>query len=131
MVALLQSQRPLKARDRSRNFLYQAGTPAAQARCLRSWTPFIDTAFYISAFRISDFMVLDDHIPFFDKTIRKIVTSTDLLFIVSIGRARADDSGLVTNLLETRSRKELPTVLDDVRENRWEGIYEEICYVSE
>jgi len=76
-------------------------------------------------------MVLDDHIPFFDKTIRKIVTSTDLLFIVSIGRARADDSGLVTNLLETRSRKELPTVLDDVRENRWEGIYEEICYVSE
>ena len=131
MVEHLLLARPVKGAKLNRNFMYVAETIKAQARCVKAWTPFIDTAFCVSAYRISDFQILDEYVPFFERTLRKIVISADLLLIVSVERARPDDAIFILNLLETRARKGLPTIVDKDRGKRWDNIYKRIAVIGE
>jgi hypothetical protein len=128
ILELLPSAKLLK--NRNRNTLYETATPETQAKCLKSWAPFIDTAFCISAYHISSFTVLDDWVGFFERSQRKVIQFVDALLILSVAQARKDDLAFITSLLETRARKGLPTMLDDGRDDRWEDVYEHIIEVG-
>jgi len=130
IAAHLPSVENLKSRDRTRNTLYETPTTESQARCVRGWAPHIDTAFCISAFHISSFSVLDDWVEFFEKSVRKIIRSTDLLLVVAVQRARTEDLLFLTDLLDARARNGLPTMVDDGRGDRWVDVYEQVIEVG-
>lgn len=127
----LPSAKRLAKADRNRNTLYEAADLSAQASCVKSWGPYIDTAFFISAYQLSSFSILDDYREFFERSLRKVIQFVDLLIVVDVERARSDDLIFLTNLLETRARKGRPTVVDDGKNDRWEDVYENLRNVVE
>ncbi len=116
--------------DRNRNTLYEAPDLNPQTRCIKSWAPYIDTAFFISAYQLSSFSILDDYREFFERTTRKVIQFVDLLLVVGVECARSDDLVFLTNLLETRARKGRPTVVNDGKDDRWEDVYKNFMDVE-
>ncbi len=128
ILKLLRSVNAIKRREVG---LYLAVSDEELARVLVTWAPFIDTAYCISAYRISDFPSLDEYIAFYERTVRKIVTYTDLLLVSGLhSNMRLEDAQFVRHLFETRARKGKPTVVDvKLPKSVWADQYDEIIAV--
>ena len=112
--------------------LYAAPTEASQARVIAMWAPYIDTAFYISAYQVSSYSVLDDYIPFFERSVRKLLAFVDLLFLkMEKSLDRQEDKTFVWHLLEARGQHGKITVVDGVSREIVVPGYEEIVEVKE
>jgi hypothetical protein len=94
--------------------------------------PHADTAYCVSAYRISDFQTLDEYIPFFERTIRKLVHFVDILLIVRISKhLREEDRRFVQALLERRAHAGRPTIVDGHSSSVEYDAYEKILEVKE
>jgi hypothetical protein len=98
------------------------------------WAPFIDTAFHTSAYQISSYTILDDYIPFFERTVRKLLRFVDLLSLkIEKSLGRQEDKTFAWHLLEDRARRGKVTVVDGMPASSSLFVpgYEEIVEVKE
>lgn len=80
-----------------------------------TWAPFIDTAYHTSVYRISDYQALDDYLPFFERSMRKVLSFVDLLFLCvrkDVEKTRDADREFLLHLLESRGQDGRITVVD-------------------
>jgi hypothetical protein len=130
---LLPSAKAGSTKQRRRDALYLAVTPGAQARVVKILAPFIDTAFCIQANNISSFSILDDYVPFYERTVRKVLVFVDLLLIVGLKEnLKEEDKRRLRSLLDARSRSRRPTVVDHkLGKDIWKKQYDGIVKVGE
>ena len=128
----LPSARPGKGHRR--DVLYVASTAVSQARVILMWAPFIDTALHISAYQISSYSILDDYVPFFERTVRKLLRFVDLLSLkIEKSLGRQEDKTFVWHLLEDRAQRGRITMIDGMPGSNSLIVpgYEEIVEVRE
>jgi len=130
---LLPSAKAGNSKNRKREALYLATTPATQARVVKMLAPFIDTAFCIQANNISSFTILDDYVSFYERTIRKVIGFVDLLLIVGLKEdLREEDKRHIRSLLDARARSRRPTIVDyRLPKDIWQDQYPELVKVGE